>query len=280
MSSRGRAGPVRPFKIVCPRPHQLSVRGGPRAATPETTQIRQAAMSGVDFAQYVEPGDFERFDSREQMLLAAERLIAEKGPGVALRDIAVAAGQRNNSAVHYHFGSREGLFKAVVQYRQTPLEKQRASLLAEYDRMSGTEGDDMGTLLMILLYPQFSLVKDDRTCHFARFLERIRRHPTEPHRGEALSLTWPTVNSIVGRLHELMHHPAKTRVVRLLGMASSMYGIMADYEDYVVRKNPPASDCVAREAEIVAMLTGMLASPVADLPVWVGQSCARLTEMT
>ena len=47
-------------------------------------------------------------DGRERIIVAAERLIAERGIDVPLRDIAVAADQRNNSAVQYHFGSRDG----------------------------------------------------------------------------------------------------------------------------------------------------------------------------
>lgn len=41
--------------------------------------------------------------SRTALLDAGERLIAERGVDVPLRDIAAAAGQRNNSAVHYYF---------------------------------------------------------------------------------------------------------------------------------------------------------------------------------
>uniref|UniRef100_UPI0035C6F61D TetR family transcriptional regulator n=5 Tax=Nocardia seriolae TaxID=37332 RepID=UPI0035C6F61D len=50
-------------------------------------------------------------DARERIILAAEQLIAERGPAVPLRDIAAAAGQRNNSAIQYHFGSRDGLVR-------------------------------------------------------------------------------------------------------------------------------------------------------------------------
>ncbi|MGH9136571.1 MAG: TetR/AcrR family transcriptional regulator, partial [Acidimicrobiales bacterium] len=38
-------------------------------------------------------------DAPTQLHLAAERLIAERGVDVPLRDITAAAGQRNNSAI-------------------------------------------------------------------------------------------------------------------------------------------------------------------------------------
>lgn len=44
--------------------------------------------------------------TREALLTAAERLFAERGvQAVAHRQISVAAGQRNQAAVNYHFGS-------------------------------------------------------------------------------------------------------------------------------------------------------------------------------
>ena len=48
-------------------------------------------------------------DTRERLLLTAEKLLGERGiNGVSLREITREAGQRNASALHYHFGSRDG----------------------------------------------------------------------------------------------------------------------------------------------------------------------------
>ncbi len=60
----------------------------------------------------------KRPPAREQMILAAERLIAERGiDAVSLREIGATAGQRNNSAAQYHFGTKEGLVAAIYEYR-------------------------------------------------------------------------------------------------------------------------------------------------------------------
>ena len=56
--------------------------------------------------------------TKEQIVLAAERLFAERGiDGVSLRQIGAAAGNGNNSAVQYHFGSKDRLVQAVFEYR-------------------------------------------------------------------------------------------------------------------------------------------------------------------
>lgn len=70
--------------------------------------------------------------TRERILDAAERLFAEHGLfAVSNRQISEAAGQANNSAVGYHFGSKSELIKAMVRRHVVPMEKNRERLLAE-----------------------------------------------------------------------------------------------------------------------------------------------------
>src|SRR5438477_552987 len=70
--------------------------------------------------------------TKEKILLAAERLIAEHGvDGVSMRQIGAAVGSGNNSAVLYHFGSKEKLVQAIFEYRLPRLRERRAQLIAE-----------------------------------------------------------------------------------------------------------------------------------------------------
>jgi AcrR family transcriptional regulator len=56
------------------------------------------------------------------LMRAAERLFAEHGVDhVSLREVSVAAGQKNHSAAVYHFGSREGLIDAILARHARPL---------------------------------------------------------------------------------------------------------------------------------------------------------------
>lgn len=70
--------------------------------------------------------------TKEQILLAAERLIGEHGvDGVSMRQIGTAVGSGNNSAVLYHFGSKESLIRAIFEYRLPRLRERRATLIEE-----------------------------------------------------------------------------------------------------------------------------------------------------
>jgi AcrR family transcriptional regulator len=64
-------------------------------------------------------------DSKARLLHAGERLFAEHGVDrVRLREINAHAGQRNASALHYHFGSRDGLVEAILSAHETAMDEQ------------------------------------------------------------------------------------------------------------------------------------------------------------
>ena len=69
---------------------------------------------------------------KEEIVLAAERLIAIRGlEGVSLREIGAASGNGNNSAVRYHFGTKDQLVRAVFEFRLPRLRERRALLIEE-----------------------------------------------------------------------------------------------------------------------------------------------------
>jgi AcrR family transcriptional regulator len=70
--------------------------------------------------------------TREALLDAAERLFAEHGVhAVANRQISEAAGQGNNAAVSYHFGTKVDLVRAIVRRHADGIEAGRARMMAE-----------------------------------------------------------------------------------------------------------------------------------------------------
>ena len=69
-------------------------------------------------------------DTKAQILNATEVLIAERGyASTSVRNIISQAGA-NIAAVHYHFGSKEDLFRAVFSRISSPMVEAQLSLLA------------------------------------------------------------------------------------------------------------------------------------------------------
>ncbi|MEW2401159.1 TetR family transcriptional regulator [Streptomyces sp. NPDC046862] len=69
--------------------------------------------------------------TRELILTAAERLFAEHGVyAVSNRQVSEAAGQGNNAAVGYHFGTKADLVRAVARRHEERIEEIRARQLS------------------------------------------------------------------------------------------------------------------------------------------------------
>ncbi|MEU1162327.1 TetR family transcriptional regulator [Streptomyces sp. NPDC005921] len=70
--------------------------------------------------------------TRKALLDAAERLFAEYGVyAIANRQISEAAGQGNNTAVIYHFGTKADLVRALVRRHAERIEVIRVGMLAD-----------------------------------------------------------------------------------------------------------------------------------------------------
>jgi AcrR family transcriptional regulator len=69
--------------------------------------------------------------TQEKLLDAAAKLFAERGVNnVSLAEIVRAAGQRNTSAIHYHFGSRDAVLQAILERHVPVIRERRMELLA------------------------------------------------------------------------------------------------------------------------------------------------------
>lgn len=107
--------------------------------------------------------------TKAKILLIAERLFAQKGiEAVSLREIASAASHGNNTAVQYHFGSKQGLAQAISEFRVAQMEPLRRELLEEGER-SGVLGDPL-FLLEAQYLPHLALVNEEGKHPFAAFM--------------------------------------------------------------------------------------------------------------
>lgn len=111
-----------------------------------------------------------RPDTRAQLLDVAERLFAERGiDAVSLSEILETAGQRNKSAIYYHFGSKEGLIAAIAERRSHALNERRSQLLEEV--RTAHIGSDVHAVARTLVMPLAELL-DDAGNHYLGFLAR------------------------------------------------------------------------------------------------------------
>lgn len=189
-------------------------------------------------------------DTRSLILAAAERLYAERGlEGVSLREITEAAGQRNNAAVHYHFGGRDGLVRALFELRYSQLEERRAAVLAELD--ADGRGDDVPALVRALVAPFAEAGEEGPDGHWVRFVARLHEDPRFNPFGEQPYAASPDATRA--------SREVTTRIRRALGLAPAD----ADARFYLV--TTMATHAVADRQAMVAAGAAHRLPPAPDL---------------
>ena len=82
-------------------------------------------------------------EARAKIAAAAEELFAERGfDGAAIRDIARKAGV-NGAMIHYYFGNKEGLYRAMLEGAASTVRK----LLIETTDRSGSTNDRLASFV-------------------------------------------------------------------------------------------------------------------------------------
>lgn len=95
--------------------------------------------------------------TRRKLVEAATETFAESGVfNASLVEITRRAEQRNRGAVHYHFGSREGLLVAVLEQHASFLADREGELLA---RARSTPDDDLASVLEAIVRPAVELAE-------------------------------------------------------------------------------------------------------------------------
>ena len=115
-------------------------------------------------------------DTRAALLQSAQRLIAERGLAtVSVKDITSAAGARNPSAVHYHFGNVEELIKEVFIQRFRAIEQERALRLAKVDEADPARR--VVALMAAAIAPFIETCQDEEGRLYARFCLQFSSDP-------------------------------------------------------------------------------------------------------
>lgn len=89
---------------------------------------------------------------------------------VSLREINAAAGQRNASAVQYHFSNRAGLLEALVGRHMDGVDATRRRLLAE---LPPEARDDPRQLVTVLVRPLTEKLEDESGRAYLRIVRQL-----------------------------------------------------------------------------------------------------------
>ncbi|MEV6118740.1 TetR family transcriptional regulator [Streptomyces sp. NPDC052109] len=150
--------------------------------------------------------------TREAILAAAERLFAEHGVyAVSNRQVSEAAGQGNNAAVGYHFGTKADLVRAVVRRHAERIETLRERALA-----AAAGSDDVRDWVDCLVRPVTEhLAGLGNPTWYARFCAQLMTDPALHQIMVEESMTSPALRQAIDGLNRTLPElPPEVRAER------------------------------------------------------------------
>lgn len=203
-------------------------------------------------------------DTRERLILTAERLFATGGiESVSLREIARASGQKNVAALQYHFGDREGLFSAILEYRMSRIESRREQLLQACDERG--EGSSLRPLLRCLVLPFVEHLRSESAgSHYIEFLARLQVSYPDFIAENNSNRPWQAnVLEISRRLRTLVASPQQEAVVlqRQRMMGACLIHSVAEFERGLRGGRYQMTELDSFADNLVDALCGLVAAP-------------------
>ncbi|MEW9548296.1 TetR family transcriptional regulator [Nonomuraea sp. NPDC050783] len=212
--------------------------------------------------------------TREQILATAERLFAEHGVfAVSNRQVSEAAGQGNNAAVGYHFGTKADLVRAIVRRHAAGIERIRRAMLADARRAMLADAAGSGEVrdwVACVVRPLTGHLESLGTpTWFARFGAQLMTDPALRDVMIEHALTSPTLVEVLGGLDRCLPGlPPEVRAERRQMTSHLMVHVCAERERALAEGLPtPRATWDGTASGLIDAITALWAAPATPQPV-------------
>ncbi len=200
-------------------------------------------------------GDRRRAETRHLLTVTAERIFALEGvSNTPLRRITQAAGQRNESAIQYHFGSREAVVQAILDLRTSVVNADRVRMLEVEQARADGSPLSARIIARIMVEPLARhLRRAGAESHYIRFLAQLwldrgmwRRFE---NRSQDTGLT-----ACLKALHQANPHLPRSIVDQRFGLAIQMLNLGLASMEQLISERGDAYDWDKGEARIANLV--------------------------
>ena len=203
--------------------------------------------------------------TRERLIKAATRGFAEQGVhSASLLEITRQAGQRNRGAVHYHFGSREGMLVAVLEQQVQLLAEREKELMAT--ALAGPD-DDLVSVVTAFVRPAVELgdLGWEGRCYLMILAELVEDDPDSLHPGVIEVLTKAGGYAAYGLMEQRMPAmPEDIKAERMSLVTGFLLRATADRARAGERAGPSRPQLPAEPfaTNLISMVVSMLTAPL------------------
>jgi AcrR family transcriptional regulator len=206
-------------------------------------------------------------ETRLRLIEAATRGFAEQGVhSASLLEITRQAGQRNRGAVHYHFGSREGMLVAVIEQHVDFLADRERELLAV---ARDQPDDDLASVVAAFVRPAVELgdLGWQGRSYLVILAELVEDDPDSLHPDVVAALTRAGGYDAYGLMEQRMPPMSdELRAERMSLTTTFILRAAADRARSGARPHPSRHqlDTEAFVRNVIAMAVGMLTAPLEE----------------
>lgn len=199
--------------------------------------------------------------TREAILIAAERLFAEHGVfAVSNRQVSEAAGQGNNAAVGYHFGTKTDLVRAIEHKHAIPVEKLREQRVADVG--ASAELRDWVSCLVLPLTDHLTALGNP--TWYARFAAQVMADPAYNKTVTRDALALPALVKVLEGINRCLPDlPGDVRIERNIMGRNLLMHTCAEYERALSEGSPlPLTSWRAAASGLIDAIVGLWHAPV------------------
>jgi TetR/AcrR family transcriptional regulator, regulator of cefoperazone and chloramphenicol sensitivity len=200
-------------------------------------------------------------DTKRRLMLAGERLFARDGiRGALVREITELAGQRNPSALHYHFGSRHGLVEAILLEHQLVIDVAVGERLDELEARGGLPA--VREVVESSVRPLALELTTQSGRDFLRIVpQMIHQLSDNLRRGEMRPVT-PQARRVLALLDEsLGNMPEPVRRERLASFTVVISSLLADRAKHIEGHAATALDLTQYVDNLCDVLVALVTAP-------------------
>jgi AcrR family transcriptional regulator len=205
------------------------------------------------------PGD----STRARLVRTAERLFARHGiDAVSLNEI-VHAAKVSSAAIHYHFGSREGLIEAIVEARQPAWETLARDMLAA---LEGKADVTPREVVAVMVEPIVALKSDPWGDDYLRMLSDLAGH--RRHAAILYRLAEPYTQAYLKQLARVTPAlPDDVRIARYAHLRAFVFHAVAASDErvemWLTSIGQSATGWTTRD--FIDLLTGAMTAPMSNI---------------
>lgn len=199
--------------------------------------------------------------TQEAILKAAERLYAEHGVfAVSNRQVSDAAGQGNNAAVGYHFGTKTDLVRAIEHKHRGPIEELREEMVAEL----GDSTDLRGWVGCLVRPLTDHLAALGNPTWYARFAAQVMADPSYHNIVVRDALSSPSLVQVIDGMNNCLPDlPDEIRTERNIMARNLLMHSAADRERALAQGgNVPRASWQGAASGLIDAIVGLWMAPV------------------